>query len=103
MHIGICAIQLRIPENDTLKGKRRVLRSLVSRVHSRFNVSIAEVDDNDRRRLLTLGVTCVSNNPRHANEMLSRVVAYIEDIRGDAELLDYGLEIIQDAVDLNGR
>ena len=103
MHIGICVIQFRMPENDTLKGKRRVLRSLVSRVRSRFNVSIAEVDDNDRRKLLTLGVTCVSNDPRHANEVLSRVVAYVQDIRGDAELLDYSLEIIQDALDLNGR
>ena len=97
MHIGICAIQLRMPENDTLKGKRRLLRSLVARVRSRFNVSIAEVDDNDRRRLLTLGVSCVSNDPRHANEVLSRVVAYVQDTRGDAELMDYSLEIIQDA------
>ena len=97
MHIGICAIQLRMPENDTLKGKRRLLRSLVARVRSRFNVSIAEVDDNDRRRLLTLGVSCVSNDPRHANEVLSRVVAYVQDTRGDAELMDYSLEIIQGA------
>ena len=97
MHIGICAIQLRMPENDTLKGKRRLLRSLVARVRSRFNVSIAEVDDNDRRRLLTLGVSCVSNDPGHANEVLSRVVAYVQDTRGDAELMDYSLEIIQDA------
>ena len=97
MHIGICAIQLRMPENDTLKGKRRLLRSLVARVRSRFNVSIAEVDDNDRLLLLTLGVSCVSNAPRHANEVLSRVVAYVQNIRGDAELMDYSLEIIQDA------
>ena len=97
MHIGICAIQLRMPETDTLKGKRRLLRSLVARVRSRFNVSIAEVDDNDRWRLLTLGVSCVSNDPRHANEVLSRVVAYVQDTRGDAELMDYSLEIIQDA------
>ena len=94
MHIGICAIQLRMPENDTLKGKRRVLRSLVSRVRSRFNVSIAEVDDNDLWQRLTLGVCCVSNDSAHANEILSRVVSFVEDFRDDLVLLDYEIEII---------
>ena len=97
MHVGICAIQLRMPENDTLKGKRSLLRSLVARVHSRFNVSIAEVDNNDRQRLLSLGISCVSNDSRHANEVLSRVVSYIQSILGDAEFIDYSLEIIKGA------
>ena len=94
MHVGVCAIQLRMPENDTLKGKRRVLRSLLARVRSRFNVSIAEVADNDRHRLVSLGISCTSNDPRHANEMLSRVVTFIQDMRGDTEFLDYNLEIL---------
>ncbi len=95
MHIGVCAIQLRLPENGSLKGKRSVVRSLCSRVRSRFNVSIAEVEDNDRWQLLTLGVSCVSNDPRHANEMLSKVVDYVQSIRVDVELLDYSLEVIR--------
>lgn len=94
MNVGIGRIQLRLPENDSLKGKRHTLRSVIDRVKGRFNVSIAEVDDNDRWRLITLGVTCVSNDSRHANEMLSRVVDYIDSIRGDAELLDYQVEIL---------
>ena len=77
-----------------MKDKRRVLRSISTRVRSRFNVSIAEVDDNDRWQLLALGVCCVSNDSRHANEMLSRVVSCVQSIRADAELLDYTLEII---------
>ncbi len=94
MNVGVGRIQLRLPENDSLKGKRHTLRSVIDRVKGRFNVSIAEVDDNDRWRLITLGVTCVSNDSRHANEMLSRVVDYIDSIRGDAELLDYQVEIL---------
>lgn len=94
MNIGIGRIQLRLPENGSLKGKRHTLRSVIDRVKGRFNVSIAEVDDNDRWHLITLGVTCVSNDSRHANEMLSRVVDYIDSIRGDAELLDYQVEIL---------
>ncbi len=94
MHIGICSLQFRLPESTSLKDKRRVFRSISTRVRNRFNVAIAEVEGNDKRQLLTLGVTCVSNDSRHANEMLSRVVSYIQSIRPDAELLDYTLDII---------
>ena len=95
MNVGVCSIRLRIPENGSLKGKRSVFRSISSRVRSRFNVSIAEVEDNDRWQLLTLGVSCVSNDSRHVNEMLSRVVDYVQSIRGDAELMDYSVEILR--------
>ena len=94
MNVGVCKIQLRLPENGTLKGKRQVFRSVSSRVRHKFNVSIAEVESNDHHQLLTLGVSCVSNDSRHANEVLSHVVDYIQSLRLDAELLDYELEII---------
>ena len=94
MNVGICRISLRLPENHTLKGKRQVMRSISSRVRNRFNVAIAEVEDNDRWQVLTLGVTCVSNDARHANEMLSRVVQYIETLKGSTEILDDEIEIL---------
>lgn len=72
-------------------------RSVSSRVRQKFNVSIAEVDDNDVHRMLTLGVSCVSNDPRHANEVLSHVVDYIQSFRLDAELVDYQIEIVSGA------
>ncbi|MBI4308113.1 MAG: DUF503 domain-containing protein [Chloroflexi bacterium] len=94
MNVGVCRIQLRLPENDSLKGKRHTLRSITDRVKGRFNVAIAEVDDNDQWRFITLGVTCVTNDARHANEVLSHVVDYIDSVRGDAELLDYEVEVL---------
>lgn len=94
MHIGICKATLRLPENESLKGKRQVARSLIARVHNKFNVSIAEVEDNHLWQRLTLGISCVSNNPRHANEVISQVVEYINAIRGDLELLDYEVEVV---------
>ena len=94
MHIGVCHVSLRLPENQSLKGKRRVTQSIVSRVRTRFNVSIAEVGDNDLWQRLTLGISCVSNDGRHANEMLSKVVQYIEETTGDVELLDYEVEMV---------
>ena len=94
MNIGICRTQLRVPENGSLKDKRRIVRSVSDRVRNRFNVSIAEVEDNDNWHLLTIGICCVSNNARHANEVLSKVVDYITALRLDAELVDYQVEIL---------
>ena len=94
MNIGVCKVRLRLPENETLKGKRQILKSVTDRVKNRFNVSIAEVDDQELWQLVTLGITCVSTTPQHANEVLSKVVAFIEKSRFDAEMLDYEVEII---------
>ena len=44
MNVGVCRINLRLPENESLKGKRRILKSIISRVGNKFNVAIAEVD-----------------------------------------------------------
>ena len=85
---------MRIPENQSLKGKRRVISSICSRIRNKFNVSIAEVGDNDAWQLATLGITCVSNNSRHADEVLDHVIYYIENSREDIELLDFEQENI---------
>jgi uncharacterized protein YlxP (DUF503 family) len=63
-------------------------------VKNQFNVSVAEVDDHDLWQLATLGVSCVSNSKRHANEVLSKVVDFIANSRFEAELLDYEIEIL---------
>jgi uncharacterized protein YlxP (DUF503 family) len=78
----------------SLKGKRRVLKSIVSRVGNKFNVAIAEVDNGDMWQLATIGICCVSNDRRHTNEVMSRVVDFIINSRPDAEILDYEIEII---------
>jgi uncharacterized protein YlxP (DUF503 family) len=94
MNVGICQVKLRFPENLSLKGKRQILKSITARLRSKFNISVAEVDDNDLWQLATLGICCVSNDGRHANEMLSRAVDFIVNGRFDVEILDYEIEIL---------
>ncbi|HCP60593.1 MAG TPA: DUF503 domain-containing protein [Dehalococcoidia bacterium] len=94
MNIGVCKIRLRLPENLSLKGKRRVLKSITSRISNKFNVSVAEVDDHDLWQLATLGVCCVSNNGRYTNQVLSKVVDFIANGRFEVELLDYEIELL---------
>ncbi len=94
MNIGVCKIKLRLPENLSLKGKRRVLKSITARVRSKFNVSVAEVDDQNLWQLATLGICCVSNDKRYTNELLSKVVNFIIDGRFEVEIIDYEIELI---------
>jgi uncharacterized protein YlxP (DUF503 family) len=94
MSVGLCRVSLRLPENDSLKGKRQVLKSLVSRIHNRFNVSAAEIDDQDSWQIVSIGISCVSNDDRHAGQVLESVVSFIRRERLDAELIAYETEII---------
>ena len=83
-----------LPDSHSLKAKRQVARSVATRIRNQFNVTVAEADDNDLWQRLTLGICCLSNDTKHANEILSNVVAFVEKSRNDLELLDYETEII---------
>ena len=88
MNVGVCKVRLRIPENQSLKGKRRVIKSLSQRVRNKFNVSVAEVDENESWHMATLGITCAANSARHADEVINNVISYIENSREDLEIID---------------
>jgi uncharacterized protein len=94
MHVAVCRLTLRLPENHDLKGKRRAIKSLCSRVRNKFNVSIADVSDNDAWQMATLGITCASNDAAHADKVVSTVVDFIESDREDVEIMDQEQEVI---------
>jgi uncharacterized protein YlxP (DUF503 family) len=94
MNVGASKITLRLPENHSLKGKRRVIKSLCSRIRGKFNVSIAEVGDNDSWQIATLGVACASNSSRHTDDVLSSVMDFIERSREDIEVVSHEQETV---------
>ncbi|MBI2847730.1 MAG: DUF503 domain-containing protein [Chloroflexi bacterium] len=94
MQVGVARIRFRIPENASLKGKRQIVRPIIARIGNKFSVAVAEVDDNDLWQVATLGISCVSNDKRQANEVLSKVVEFVANGRFDIEMLDYEIEII---------
>ena len=93
MFVGVCRITLRLPENSSLKDKRQVVQSVTKRLRNKFNVAVAEVADNDTWQIATLGISCVSNDARHAREVLDHVVAFVQQQRLDAELLESEIEV----------
>jgi len=84
-------VRLELPEVRSLKGKRRILKSLFAKLRNDFNISIAEVDDNDILRSATVGAAIVSNSNRFGQQVTGKIVNRIESLH-DVILLDYSTE-----------
>jgi len=80
MFVGVARITLHITDSGSLKSKRQVLRRVTDRVKARFNVSIAEVDDNDLWQKATIALAVVGNDHSHVNEQLDKIIHHVEDM-----------------------
>ena len=80
MVVGSLKIEFRLTDNRSLKGKRKVVRSMVDKVKSRFNVSIAEVGSNDKWQKIELGVSAVGNDRRHIDSSLNHILSFLESL-----------------------
>ena len=94
MNTGICMIKLHLLESRSLKDKRRIVKSIISRLRSQYNISIAEVDDQDLWQLVTLGIACVSNRNQHVDETLSKAIGFITNNYPGLEIVDHEIEIL---------
>ncbi|MBL7212750.1 MAG: DUF503 domain-containing protein [Desulfobacteraceae bacterium] len=92
MVVGTLKIEFLLHDNRSLKGKRKVVRSIVGKVKSRFNVSIAEIGSNDMWQKIELGISAVGNDRRHIDSSLNRVLSYIDSLYL-AEIMDTQMEI----------
>ncbi len=93
MVVGVGSIELIIHDSSSLKSKRKVLKSILGRVRSKFDLSIAEVGYQDKWQRCELGFAVVSNDGGHAHRMLETVVNYVERLHL-AEVIDYRIEIV---------
>lgn len=76
-----------IPQATSLKDKRQVSRSIIDKARQKFNASIAEVDTQDIRQTLTVGVAVVSGDAAHAQRSVDEIVRFMEE-HTDAELTE---------------
>ncbi len=86
-------VELHLPDVGSLKGKRHALKGLKERVRARFEVSVAEVDHHDLWQRATLALACVSNDSRHANEVVSKAMDFIEE-HVEGRVIDTSVEIL---------
>lgn len=93
MIVGLCTIELYIPDGHSLKAKRQILLSLKDRLRNKFNLSVAEVDEQELWQKAVLGIACVANEGAYVNKVLDqainliRSVPTIELVRSKIELL----------------
>ncbi len=94
MVIGVCRVELHLPGNGSLKGKRGRLRPLINRLRREFNLSVAEVDLQDVWQSAVIGLVIVSNDASHAHSVLEGAVHWIEVYHPDVQVVDWGIEML---------
>jgi uncharacterized protein len=80
MVVGTLKMEFRIQDNHSLKGKRKIVRSMVDRLKHRFNASVAEVGSNDNWQRIELGISTVGNDRRHIESSLGNIVSFVESL-----------------------
>lgn len=93
MVVGVCQISLSLPGVTSLKAKRSIVRKVLDRTANRFNVSVAEVAQQDAHRQAILGFAVVSGDRRHANSMLDSIAEFVEGST-EAIVVDRSTELV---------
>lgn len=93
MLVGICQVELFLPSSGSLKDKRAVVKSLVTRIKNRFNVSVAETENNDKWQRASIGMAVVSNENALINSIFAKIIALIEE-NDLAEIIEHKVEVV---------
>ena len=99
MFVTVARVTLQIPESGSLKAKRQVLRRITDRVKARFNVSVAEVEDNDLWQKAQLALAVVGNERRHVGEQMDKILHFVEElyvapiVSREVETISFGDEL----------
>jgi uncharacterized protein YlxP (DUF503 family) len=93
MVTGLLIVDLYIPQSQSLKNKRKIVKGILDRLRSRFNVSYAEVSNRDQWQRATLGIACVNTDQAHANATLSHAIDLLDQVDG-AEIIESRMEFV---------
>ena len=93
MIVGTGKIKFKLYGINSLKEKRKIVKSIINRIKNRFNISIAETDFNDSHSWAEIGFSITGNNARLINSKLDKILNMAEEI-GLAQIVDTDIEII---------
>lgn len=93
MHVGVLQVRLHVPEANSLKEKRQVVKSILDRSRNRFGVAAAEIGENDAHRTAVLGFASVSGSHSHAREVVDKVLAAIRS-HPAARIIEHEVEVL---------
>jgi len=92
MVVAIARLTLILHDNNSLKGKRKVVKSLIEKVRHRFEASVAEVEDQDLWQKAQIGVALVGNDARLLTTRLDQISSFIDN-QHTAEIVDSYVEL----------
>ena len=100
MTVGIARLTLFLPEAHSLKEKRMVLRRVKDRAQQKFNLSIAEVGENDLWQRAVLGIAVVGNGRRFVESALDEVIRFVRD-EAEVSNAEHEIQTFGDALAIN--
>ncbi len=92
MTLGLLQLIIRIPGSNSLKEKRRVLHSLRDRLRDKYNISITEIDDQDKWQKAILAIAKVDKERKMLDRSLGNIVDFIRN-SNSVEIIDYQIEL----------
>ncbi len=90
MEVGIMEIDINIGGVNSLKEKRKILKSVITRVQNKFNLTVAEVDHQDKWQRAVIGVAVVGNDKSYLDKVLQKTIDMLEN-EGELVIIDYQL------------
>ena len=94
MNVAACVVTLHLFDTYSLKQKRSLVQSMMTRLRGRYNVSLAEVESQESLSLAVLGISCVNTAAAHAQGTIDSAVRFIDSqIVGRAEVVDVQTEV----------
>ncbi len=94
MSIGILTLHLYIPGCNSLKEKRSRIKPLINRLHREFNISVAEVDHQDKWKDAVIACALVSNDHVHIQRSLLEIIHWVETSWHDVSIVEQNIEIV---------
>ena len=79
MIVGVMTAQLSMQGISSLKGKRSIVKSLIGRLKSRFNISISEVDHQDSKASAVIAIAIVSNETRFIDQQFDAIITFMRN------------------------
>lgn len=92
MIIGSARITLRLFSPESLKEKRHILKGVINKIKTNFNVSVAEISLNDKWQITEIGLACVSNDSKFVDTTFNSIINLIES--------DFRVEIIKVQIEM---
>jgi uncharacterized protein len=93
MMVGLLTLELHIPQAQSLKDKRQIVRSLKDKLRGHFNVAVSELEYHDTWQRSVVGIVTLSNEQQHVEESLQKVLAEADRILGPV-LISHTVEMI---------